>query len=284
MNEYFGSSKKETIRRSEPWDISKQKRAGDIEKYVPSSKRSLGSVLRDWTERKIERVDSKLAIGKPFSVHVLDECADISWCRDLAKAAYQRRKSKSTVDHDEYQGVRLENIQNGAFVRGAKDIVEILEQSWAWNRPGCSEVDLILTNAFVVSYLPSESHMVHLDGTDLTINISLSEPGKDYDEGGLFFTSKRRIESTSEKKGHSDNSPFWERYMIRHHIGSAILQDAKLLHGASPIGRGERHNLILWCKVISRFSNWKRLLPHLRTRIFSYLSVQGIVSIMLFSC
>ena len=272
MNEYFGSNKKESIKRSNPWDISKQEHVGHVKKYVPSSKRSLGSSLSDWADGKIDRVDSKQIIGRPFCVHSLDNCANISWCRDLAKAASLRRKSlrqKGKVDHDEYQGVPLQEIENGAFLRGAKDIVEVLEQSWAWNRPGCSEVDLVITNAFVVLYLPSESHMVHSDGTDLTINISLSDPGVDYDDGGLFFTSQRE----------TDDSTTWERYMIRQRIGSAILQEAKILHGASPIGRGERHNLILWCNVVSRFGNWKRLLPHLRTRVFSYLSVQGIVRV-----
>jgi len=271
MYKYFGSSKKALSRRENPWDLSKQSRPKPIDKCVIADPKALGPILREWCDGKIDRVNSNVTIGDPFCVHSINGCANVLWCRELAKEASEHRAKKkrtSVMDHDEYQGTNLKDIANGAYLKGANDIVEVLEQSWAWNRPGCADVDVSLIHAFVVSYKPNESHMVHSDGTDLTINISLSEPGHDYDEGGLFFTSKREYDN---------NRSTWERYMIRHDIGNAILQDAKILHGASPIGRGERHNLILWCKVVSRFSAWKRLYPHLRTRVFSYLSLQGIV-------
>lgn len=267
------------------WNIMEQRPAvRKIQRWTPTTS-SIGPSLKRWHEGETDTVKSRIILNKPLSVHMIDGCASKTWCLDLARAASELReedkKAKDEkVDHDRYQGVNLKDIGGGLFWKGAIDIVEMLEQSWAWNQPGCKNVDVVLHHAFVVSYGPSEHHMIHSDGTDLTINISLSQPGTDYDDGGLFFPVKEKISEESKSGKPNRKSTFegttWNRYVVENDVGNAVLMDGRLLHGATPIGRGSRHSLILWCRTISRFHRWKSLRPSIHSRVFSFLSIQGI--------
>eukprot|EP00939_MAST-03C_sp_MAST-3C-sp1_P004454 g4454.t1 len=123
--------------------------------------------------------------------------------------------------------------------------------------------------------------MIHEDGSDLTINISLSRPGKDYDRGGLFFTilheeEKKKKKCTNKATDNGKTVVAWKRYMIKHDRGNAILMDSHLLHGAAPIGSGRRLSLVLWCKTNYRFDNWTALPNYLQFRVLSFCTLQTI--------
>ena len=76
----------------------------------------------------------------------------------------------------------------------------------------------------------------HFDTSNLTLNICLGRDG--FTGGDLFFKGVRCTESAKSDvvAGHVGHTPGW-----------CVLHLGGHKHGASPIGQGERINLIIWC-------------------------------------
>jgi hypothetical protein len=89
-------------------------------------------------------------------------------------------------------------------------------------------------HTFVVQYCPTgDTNLdVHVDDSELTLNICLGKPG--FEGGNVFFTGK---ENNLKKRGDYVNQ-----------IGRAILHDGSHMHGARNLTKGERINLIIWCR------------------------------------
>ena len=79
----------------------------------------------------------------------------------------------------------------------------------------------------------------HVDSSDVTLNVCL---GRQFEGGGLFF---RGVRCAAHQQGPARPE---EEVSYAHTPGIAILHRGKHRHGAHRITRGERHNLILWCR------------------------------------
>ncbi|EFC48978.1 hypothetical protein NAEGRDRAFT_35199 [Naegleria gruberi] len=76
---------------------------------------------------------------------------------------------------------------------------------------------------------------VHVDDAELTLNVCLGKPG--FEGGNLFF------------RGHRDNPKTYNQYFeYQHVVGRAVMHDGALMHGALPLTKGERVNLIIWAR------------------------------------
>ncbi|XP_027508106.1 2-oxoglutarate and iron-dependent oxygenase domain-containing protein 2 isoform X2 [Corapipo altera] len=90
--------------------------------------------------------------------------------------------------------------------------------------------------AFVVKYSLHEDLDLssHYDNAEVTLNVSL---GKDFTEGNLYFVDF-----------YKDPSPV-PKYLEVEHVGAqGLLHRGGQIHGALPIGSGERWNLIVWMR------------------------------------
>jgi hypothetical protein len=78
----------------------------------------------------------------------------------------------------------------------------------------------------------------HADASDVTLNVCL---GQEVTGGDLYFRGVRcALHQTTPWQPTED-------FAIRHVPGRAILHRGRHRHGAQPIIRGKRSNLILWC-------------------------------------
>jgi len=85
-----------------------------------------------------------------------------------------------------------------------------------------------------------------VDDADVTLNVCL---GKVFEGGHLFFKGLK--DSTIQKIPRSMHS--YQRdeqlYDLSHEVGVGVIHLGNHIHGAKPIEKGERINLIMWCKV-----------------------------------
>eukprot|EP01062_Namystynia_karyoxenos_P059590 TRINITY_DN51028_c0_g1_i1.p1 TRINITY_DN51028_c0_g1~~TRINITY_DN51028_c0_g1_i1.p1 ORF type:complete len:426 (+),score=121.89 TRINITY_DN51028_c0_g1_i1:74-1351(+) len=87
-------------------------------------------------------------------------------------------------------------------------------------------------HAFVVHYRVGEDTELaeHADDSDLTVNICLGKAG--FEGAGLYF----RPSASGEPLRHA------------HSVGHAVVHRGSLRHGVEPLSRGERANLVIWCR------------------------------------
>ena len=92
-------------------------------------------------------------------------------------------------------------------------------------------------HSFIVSYAPDKDRALdmHTDDSDVTWNICLGCEG--FEGSGLTFCGMIAL---------AEHRQFTIRYT--HQIGRAVVHLGQQRHGADIIQRGERHNLIIWCK------------------------------------
>lgn len=112
--------------------------------------------------------------------------------------------------------------------------------------PDCGGRRLDSHKAFVVKYDVEEDLELsyHYDNAEVTLNVSL---GRDFTEGNLYFGDMRQV-PVSET----------ECTEVAHRVSEGLLHRGQHMHGALPIGSGQRWNLIVWMRA-SRQRN--RLCP-----------------------
>lgn len=103
--------------------------------------------------------------------------------------------------------------------------------------PDCGGGWLDSHRAFVVKYAPGQDRELgcHYDNAELTINVSL---GKAFTGGALYFGGLFQAPSALA-------SPL----EVEHVVGQGVLHRGGQLHGARPLGTGERWNLIVWLRA-----------------------------------
>lgn len=86
-----------------------------------------------------------------------------------------------------------------------------------------------------------------MDDSDATLNVSL---GKDFAGGTLFFEG---VEGSALLRPRKSMEMMGKKSALRHHTGVAVFHlgahaygTQGHVHGANPITKGERWNLILW--------------------------------------
>ncbi|XP_055261143.1 2-oxoglutarate and iron-dependent oxygenase domain-containing protein 2 [Moschus berezovskii] len=103
--------------------------------------------------------------------------------------------------------------------------------------PDCGGGWLDSHRAFVVKYAPGQDRELgcHYDNAELTLNVSL---GKTFTGGALYFGDLFQVPSTLAKP-----------LEVEHMVGQGLLHRGGQLHGARPLGTGERWNLVIWLRA-----------------------------------
>ncbi|KAJ8779273.1 hypothetical protein J1605_012735 [Eschrichtius robustus] len=91
--------------------------------------------------------------------------------------------------------------------------------------------------AFVVKYAPGQDRELgcHYDNAELTLNVAL---GKAFTGGALYFGDLFQAPSALANP-----------MEVEHVVGQGILHRGGQLHGARPLGTGERWNLVVWLRA-----------------------------------
>ncbi|XP_029777704.1 2-oxoglutarate and iron-dependent oxygenase domain-containing protein 2 isoform X2 [Suricata suricatta] len=91
--------------------------------------------------------------------------------------------------------------------------------------------------AFVVKYAPGQDRELgcHYDNAELTLNVAL---GKTFTGGALYFGNLFQAPSALARP-----------LDVEHVVGQGILHRGGQLHGARPLGTGERWNLVIWLRA-----------------------------------
>nr|AAH22762.1 Ogfod2 protein [Mus musculus] len=91
--------------------------------------------------------------------------------------------------------------------------------------------------AFVVKYALGQDLDLgcHYDNAELTLNVAL---GKDFTGGALYFGGLFQAPAALK-----------ETLEVEHVVGSGILHRGGQLHGARPLCKGERWNLVVWLRA-----------------------------------
>jgi hypothetical protein len=91
-------------------------------------------------------------------------------------------------------------------------------------------------HSFIVRYRPDEDLGLdmHTDDSDVTFNVCL---GKEFEASGLQFCGM--IGSETHRQA---------TYSYAHRKGTCVVHLGTLRHGADEITKGERNNLIVWCR------------------------------------
>ncbi|XP_045152773.1 2-oxoglutarate and iron-dependent oxygenase domain-containing protein 2 isoform X2 [Echinops telfairi] len=91
--------------------------------------------------------------------------------------------------------------------------------------------------AFVVKYAPGQDRELacHYDNAELTLNVAL---GKAFTGGALYFGGFFQAPAV-----------LTETLEVEHVVGQGILHRGGQLHGARPLGSGERWNLVVWLRA-----------------------------------
>nr|KAF6466759.1 2-oxoglutarate and iron dependent oxygenase domain containing 2 [Rousettus aegyptiacus] len=103
--------------------------------------------------------------------------------------------------------------------------------------PDCGGGWLDSHRAFVVKYAPGQDRELgcHYDNAELTINVAL---GKAFTGGALYFGGLFQAPSILARP-----------LEVAHVVGQGILHRGGQLHGARPLGTGERWNLVVWLRA-----------------------------------
>ncbi|XP_015256512.1 PREDICTED: 2-oxoglutarate and iron-dependent oxygenase domain-containing protein 2 [Cyprinodon variegatus] len=103
--------------------------------------------------------------------------------------------------------------------------------------PDCGGRCLDSHKAFVVKYALKEDLDLsyHYDNAEVTLNVSL---GKEFSDGNLFFGDMRQVPLSET-----------ECTEVEHRVTEGLLHRGQHMHGALPISRGQRWNLIVWMRA-----------------------------------
>ncbi|XP_015443469.1 2-oxoglutarate and iron-dependent oxygenase domain-containing protein 2 isoform X2 [Pteropus alecto] len=103
--------------------------------------------------------------------------------------------------------------------------------------PDCGGGWLDSHRAFVVKYAPGQDRELgcHYDNAELTINVAL---GKAFMGGALYFGGLFQAPSALTRP-----------LEVVHVVGQGVLHRGGQLHGARPLGTGERWNLVIWLRA-----------------------------------
>lgn len=96
-------------------------------------------------------------------------------------------------------------------------------------------------HGYVVSHCPNQEPSIgcHVDNSEVTLNVSLYSP---LEGGELYFKGVRCIQHLDDPEHDLEVAEY------KHIPGRALLHLGKLRHGARPVLKGIRANLILWCR------------------------------------
>ncbi|KAM5238295.1 2-oxoglutarate and iron-dependent oxygenase domain-containing protein 2 isoform 2-T2 [Ctenodactylus gundi] len=91
--------------------------------------------------------------------------------------------------------------------------------------------------AFVVKYAPEQDRELgcHYDNAELTLNVAL---GKAFTGGALYFGGLFQAPAA-----------LTEPLEVEHVVAQGVLHRGGQLHGARPLGIGERWNLVIWLRA-----------------------------------
>ncbi|VCX13071.1 unnamed protein product [Gulo gulo] len=111
--------------------------------------------------------------------------------------------------------------------------------------PDCGGGWLDSHRAFVVKYAPGQDRELgcHYDNAELTLNVAL---GKAFTGGALYFGGLFQV-SVCDPGGRAWGSRKCPG--VEHVVGQGILHRGGQLHGARPLGTGERWNLVVWLRA-----------------------------------
>ncbi|XP_071472417.1 2-oxoglutarate and iron-dependent oxygenase domain-containing protein 2 isoform X1 [Marmota flaviventris] len=103
--------------------------------------------------------------------------------------------------------------------------------------PDCGGGRLDSHRAFVVKYAPGQDRELgcHYDNAELTLNVAL---GKAFTGGALYFGGLFQAPAA-----------LTEPLEVQHVVGQGVLHRGGQLHGARPLGTGERWNLVVWLRA-----------------------------------
>lgn len=103
--------------------------------------------------------------------------------------------------------------------------------------PDCGGGRLDSHRAFVVKYAPGQDRALgcHYDNAELTLNVAL---GKAFTGGALYFGDLFQAPAA-----------LTEPLEVEHLVGQGVLHRGGQLHGARPLGTGERWNLVVWLRA-----------------------------------
>ncbi|XP_045390896.1 2-oxoglutarate and iron-dependent oxygenase domain-containing protein 2 isoform X2 [Lemur catta] len=103
--------------------------------------------------------------------------------------------------------------------------------------PDCGGGQLDSHRAFVVKYAPGQDRELgcHYDNAELTLNVAL---GKAFTGGALYFGGFFQAPAAQT-----------EPLEVEHVVGQGVLHRGGQLHGARPLGTGERWNLVIWLRA-----------------------------------
>lgn len=103
--------------------------------------------------------------------------------------------------------------------------------------PDCGGGWLDSHRAFVVKYALGQDRELgcHYDNAELTLNVAL---GKTFTGGALYFGGLFQAPSALARP-----------LEVEHVVGQGILHRGGQLHGARPLGTGERWNLVIWLRA-----------------------------------
>ncbi|XP_033076130.1 2-oxoglutarate and iron-dependent oxygenase domain-containing protein 2 isoform X1 [Trachypithecus francoisi] len=127
--------------------------------------------------------------------------------------------------------------------------------------PDCGGGQLDSHRAFVVKYAPGQDLELgcHYDNAELTLNVAL---GKVFTGGALYFGGLFQV---SVQPMRQDLGQLWvprpepshlqapaaltEPLEVEHVAGQGVFHRGGQLHGARPLGTGERWNLVVWLRA-----------------------------------
>eukprot|EP00536_Pseudo-nitzschia_multiseries_P006946 jgi/Psemu1/286788/fgenesh1_pg.154_\ len=83
----------------------------------------------------------------------------------------------------------------------------------------------------------------HSDASLYTLNLNLNLPDEDYEGSSLYFAPEK---DPPRKTDHRTGTRIGTRTLVDLAPGTAVVHRGSTKHGALPIVRGQRHNLVVW--------------------------------------
>ena len=190
-------------------------------------------------------------IGAPCGVDTFSDFCSTEWadklCSDLKKKVHTMAKKPGMY------GVQLKDIGEGQYFNDAQTLLKKLFSEYSKTYSHADRM-FTLRSAFVMKYEKGEYHKPHSDDTDITVNLSLNN---DYQGGELYFRDCTKC----------------TRYSVSHKKCQAIVHAGLIEHGALPLSKGSRINLVMWCSCPHMFSVWSQIPTSLQETILSWLPV-----------
>jgi hypothetical protein len=242
-------------------------KADDPELVPPSVRRAGSFAVSEHVEREATRAvirtaytlgDAGLASTGPSDLHPEHELEEVhprlfagplltlDWCGRLV-AEFARLRAWSAAhgippvapNSMSRYGLILDDLGLGAAVRWLTR--EVLRPLAASRYADLGGADLEDPHAFLVEYGDDADQELglHVDDSEVTLNLCLGETF----EGGELYFEGLRCESHRQTPCSTADT-----FLYQHAPGRALLHAGKHRHGAHPIRRGRRVNLIVWCR------------------------------------